>query len=258
MKTIITAIAFLMSTLAFAQIQKPDEYKINMSSGKLVVKEVNKVAFEGYSGSEIIVSTYGKHSSKSERAEGLRIINGSGLEDNTEIGLAMNKENGSTILEQVSRRSSTRYLIKVPANVTVKYEHSTHEGSRVTFKNMKNELEISTNHNSVTLENVTGPMTINTVHGKIEGNFSSVNQSSPISIASVHGLVDLSLPSNSKANLRINSNHGEIYSDLDITIEKKETMTKYSNRNVRGTLNGGGVQMSVESSHGNVYLRKQK
>ena len=78
----------------------------------------------------------------------------------------------------MSKRSGPRYEIKVPNSVKVHYEHSTAYGSKLNVKDISSELEISTNHSSVMLENIQGPVTVNTVHGKIEASFSSLNQSS--------------------------------------------------------------------------------
>lgn len=233
------------------------EYKFT-ASGKVFFNGINKISFEGHDGNEIIISTENRSSSKSERAEGLKLINGLGLDDNTGIGLSVNKEEGMTQVDEISKRSSKRYVVKVPNNVVIAYEHSTPHGSKVVFSDISSEVEVKTNHSSVKLDNVTGPMTISTVHGKIEATFSSLNQDDPVSIASSHGLVDVSLPASSKADVSMKSGWGEMYSDFDINIEKSSSMKSYSSNEVRGTINGGGVSLSLSSSHGNVYLRQSK
>ncbi len=248
-----TILALAVITSAKGQ---SDEYKFS-PTGKLIVNGINKISFEGYDGNEVIISTTSRSSSKSERAEGLKLINGSGLEDNTGLGVSVSQVDGNTEMEEISSRSSKRYVVKVPSSVTLVYKHSTAHGSAVSFSGIKGELEVKTNHSRVELDDVTGPMTISTVHGRIEADFSSLNQSGPVSIASSHGLIDISLPADSKANLKLGSGWGEIYSDFDIEIEKTTRLRSYSSNEVKGTLNGGGVDFSAESSHGNVYLRKK-
>jgi len=225
-------------------------------SGKLIVDGINKISFEGYDGNEVIISTTSTASS-SERAEGLKLINGSGLEDNTGIGISLTESGGNTEMVEISNRSSKRYTVKVPKSVTVVYKHSSPHGSTVVFSNIKGEIEVKTNHSKVKLEDVTGPMTVSTVHGRIEGNFTELNQTGPVSIASSHGLVDISLPANTKANIKLGSGWGEIYSDFDIDFEKSGSLKSYSSNEVRGKINGGGVDFSARSSHGDVYLRKK-
>ena len=100
-------------------------------------------------------------------------------------------------------------------------------------------------------------MTINTVHGGIEANFGS-NMKNPISIISVHGHVDVSLPVATKANLKLGTSYGEIFVDPEfkIDIEKSGNMVKYSD-NVSGKINGGGLDITLSSTHNSVYLRKK-
>ncbi len=252
---LITAvITFFVLTGAYAQ-----EYKMKVSGNKtLKIIEVNKVNVEGYDGSEIIFTTVEGNSSRPVRAEGLTAIGSMGLEDNTGIGLSV-KESGEVIeVQPMSKRSGGRYLIKVPSNVKVYYEHSSSYGSKFNVKNVGSEIEVSTNHNSITLENVTGPMTINTVHGKVEIVFSTVNQSNPVSIVSVHGLIDVSIPSSTKANVRMSSGWGELYTDLDIKFDQSADELRSNSTKVSGKLNGGGVTIDLSTSHSNIYLREKK
>ena len=61
-----------------------------------------------------------------------------------------------------------------------------------------------------------------------------------------------------KANFRVSTGWGEIYSNLDIEIERDEgNMKRYGTNKVVGKLNGGGVSFEVKSSHGSIYLRKK-
>lgn len=235
-----------------------NEYKLDMSSGRLIVKEINEVEFVGHSGSGVLIKRKGQDHETSDRAKGLKLINGSGLQDNSGIGLSVVKGANGTEVNQISRNGDGEYIIQVPKGVTIVYEHSSPYGDDVLFKNISGEIEVTTNHSGVELENVTGPLSISTVHGDVEGNFSIVNQSNPISIISSHGDIDLGIPSGTKANFKISTGWGEIYSDLNIEVEKKEgSMQRYGSNKVVGKLNGGGVSFEVKSSHGSIYLRKK-
>ena len=260
---LIAIMAMLNLSIAAAQTDaegvKPlEEYKLSMTSGRLLVKEVNEVEFVGHSGNGVIIQASAADKEDSERAEGLKLINGLGLEDNTGLGLNLSKDGDANVIRELSSRNSRRYIIQVPKGVTIVYEHSSSYGDDVVFKNILGEIESTTNHNDVLLENVTGPITINTVHGDIDGSFTNVNQANPISIVSSHGDIDLGIPDNTKANLKIDTSWGEIYSDLNIAINREEdNMKSYGGNNVVGTLNGGGVSFQVKSTHGSIYLRKK-
>lgn len=249
---------FSMLTIGFTHAQS-NEYKLAMSSGRLIVKELSEVTFIGHSGSEVIITNLDMDKEKSERAKGLKLINGLGLEDNTSIGLNVSKEGGNTVINQIVRNDEGDFEIKVPKGVTIVYEQSSVYGDEVSFDGVTGEIEVTTNHSDVNLKNVTGPMTINTVHGDIEGSFSSLNQSNPLSVVSTHGDIDLGIPSGEKCNFEISTSWGEIYSDLDIKIERSsdDQMKRYSMNKVIGAMNGGGVNFKVKSTHGSIYLRKK-
>src|SRR5690606_31519893 len=115
----------------------------------------------------------------------------------------------------------------------------------------------STVHNGVHLENVTGPLTIKTVHGAIEATLGS-NMKSPLSLASAHGLIDITVPATTKANVNLSTSYGEIFVDPAIKIEfdEKSDWVKYGSSKINGKINGGGLDLSLSSAHGNIYIRK--
>lgn len=257
MKRILTIITIACLSIGPLHAQ---EYKVAKSSGRLEIKEVNHVTIEGYSGNEIIFSNRGGKFERDERAQGLRAVNREGLEDNTGIGLSV-VDKGTTIeVQQMKRMGGPEVIIKVPKGVVVSYQHTSPHGSDVEFRNVEGEIEVSTLHNRVRLDNVTGPMTIKTVHGDIDASFGA-NIKAPVSIVSVHGHVDVALPLATKASMRMGTVYGEIFVDPAFKLEMDRTsdgnLVKYSSDNITGKMNGGGLEINLNSTHNNVYLRKK-
>lgn len=254
MKKILVSLVLALTALTFADAQ---EYKLAKSTGRLEIKEVNHVIIEGTAGNEIIFSRRDNHKEDDERAKGLRAVSSMGLEDNSGIGLSV-VDKGSVIeVQQLKKMDGPNITIKVPKGITVAYMHNSPHGDKIEFKNFEGEIEVSTVHNGVVLTNVTGPMTVKTVHGDIDASLSP-NMKNPISIVSVHGHVDVSMPVSTKATLNLGTAYGEIYVDPDfkIDIERSGDMIMYSD-NVKGKINGGGLDIKLSSTHNNVYLRKK-
>ena len=94
-KGIIVALAFIMTIAAHAQ-----EFKLAKSTGRLEIKEVNRVTIEGYSGTEIVFTSKSNDREKDERAKGLRAVSSLGLEDNTGLGLSVVDKGGVIEVQQ--------------------------------------------------------------------------------------------------------------------------------------------------------------
>lgn len=250
---------FLAAALLFASGQLiAQEYKLAKSSGKLVLKDINHVTIEGTAGNEIIFSSLDGRSDKDNRATGLRAINSMGLEDNTGVGLAVVDKGTTYEVYQLKKMDGPRVKIQVPKGVSISISHSTPHGEDIKLRNLESEIESSTVHTGIHLENVTGPLNIKTVHGEIEADFNA-GIKSPIVLTSTHGLVDVTLPVATKANLTMSTSWGEIFVDpaLKIEVEKTGEMVKYSSNKLSGKLNGGGIEIELKSTHDNIYLRKK-
>lgn len=250
---LLTAAALILSTVLFAQ-----EYKLAKSTGKLIIKDVFFLTIEGTTGNEIIFTSLDGSREKDSRAQGLRAISNLGLEDNTGIGLAVLDKGTTYEVYQLQKMDGPRVKISVPKGVTISIIHSSPYGNDIRIRNLESEIEASTVHSGVHLENVTGPMTIKTVHGEIEADFSA-GIKSPIVLSSQHGLVDLTIPVATKATLSLTTSYGEIFVDpaLKLEVETKGDMVKYSSNKVSGKINGGGIDIELKSHHNNIYLRKK-
>jgi DUF4097 and DUF4098 domain-containing protein YvlB len=247
-------IIFLAITATWANAQ---EYKVNKSSGKLDLR-IGRVTVEGHSGNEIIFTSSDGHKDKDDRAQGLRSISGSGLEDNTGLGINVT-ENGNTItVNQLKKTNSPNIKILVPKGVIVSFNHESQYGGKAKFRNMENEIEIQCQYNSVELDNVTGPLTVNSIYGSVDASFTG-NVKGPINIVSVYGHVDVTLPVATKADLTLSTSYGDIMAAPEFKIEANRKseggLTEYSDE-VQGKTNGGGIYIKLEATYGKVYLRK--
>jgi predicted membrane protein len=250
---IILALASLMITPTLGQ-----EYKLARSSGKLVIKDVNHLTLEGTSGNEIVFVSLDGPQDKDSRATGLRAISNMGLEDNTGVGLAVVDKGTTYEVYQLKKMDGPRVKILVPKGVAISISHSSPYGEDIKLRNIESEIESSTVHSGIHLENVTGPMNIKTVHGEIEADFNA-GIKSPVRLVSTHGPVDVTLPLAVKATMTLSTTYGEIFVDpaLKLEVETKGEMVKYSSNSVNGKINGGGIEIELKSAHNSIYLRKK-
>jgi lia operon protein LiaG len=254
MKLSMLAIILLLSA-AFVNGQ---EYKIqvqNVKEGKLVLKNFpGDLPVEGYSGTEIIISSSATDRVTPERAKGLKPIYPGGT-DNTGLGLDVQK-NGSQVsvvcLLPITRRED--YKIKVPDNLAIDIESGCERASAITVSNMKNEIDIK-NCQNINLKGVSGPLVLSTISGEINVTFSNISLSSPFSISSISGEIDVTLPAKSPVNLVMGTISGGLYSDFEFPKTEKN-LKKVGGNELKYSLNGGGVKFTLATVSGNIYLRK--
>ncbi|PKP33912.1 MAG: hypothetical protein CVU00_09130 [Bacteroidetes bacterium HGW-Bacteroidetes-17] len=254
------AVVFLAANLS------AQSYKHAIKNSKRVVIEnlLGEVTFEGYDGSEIIVDVT-NFKAPPKRADGLKAIYGGG-EENTGIGLAFLEIDGSIQISGASKQSEdAKYTFKIPNSMTLKVNYASPfvEADQIVFKNFTNEISVKTMDADIEFVDVTGPITSSTIDGNTKVVFGKVSQESPISISSIDGEIDVTIPANTPSNLSFSNIDGEVYTDFDIDFAKKDkngnkSMSYIGGHNSsKGIINGGGVEISLKTIDGIIYLRKK-
>jgi hypothetical protein len=252
----ITVFLFLCTFVAQAQ----ETYKHSLSGIKKVkiytdtsidlkVGSSNQLVIDGANNSR-------QNNTRKEKSKGLKALYSKG-NDNTGLGLEVTKD-GSTLiikdLESFMKRSG--FKIQLPKGIDV-YLNSGNLG-HVKVDGITSEIEVKTNVGHINLKNVTGPATVSTNTGNITAIFSKVNQSNPISFSTATGDVDVSIASNTKANLALKTTMGTVFTDFTFKVPSSKGLKQYGNsRKISSKLNNGGVKISLKSTTGNIYLRKK-
>lgn len=257
-------LGILILPLSFS-IVKAQNYELAVTGGQKIVVEnlLGKIIIKDSPDAKLKIECTG-FGEISEKADGLKEIYSGGM-DNTGIGLSV-KESAKTItIGGASKRAEdAKYTFFVPSNVSVKIDYSSPFGyDDLEVIGISAELEVKTLNSGIELTDVTGPMTIHTINGDIKTDFNSLNQESPTSITSINGDLDITVPATTKAELKLGTMHGEIYTDCDIKFEPKDDKEENGwvmiggHSNTDGKLNGGGVELTLNTINGSIYLRKK-
>lgn len=260
MKQLTTILMAFLMTLT-TQTVKAQKYthKLDNSAGNGIEFSLSKseISIEGYDGNEIVIQNK-DYEAPPERAEGLRPLYGGG-EDNTGIGLSVEEEGGVLKVVQASSRSG-KFVVKVPNKVRLMIEEMNWGGGDVSISNHSGEIEIKSKSGDIELKNITGPVIASSTSGDVDITFASLSSANPTSISLVSGYIDVTLPASTKADMKLSSISGEIYTNLDLKMKgDKEDMKRLAGgRRVESTLNGGGVEMGLKTISGDIYLRKDQ
>ncbi|TAE29783.1 MAG: hypothetical protein EAZ91_11725 [Cytophagales bacterium] len=156
--------------------------------------------------------------------------------------------------------------IKVPQRFSLKL-HTINRGT-ITVENVSGELEINNVNGAITLTNIGGSAVAQTVNGNLVATFREVDSKTPMAFSTLNGRIDVTLPASVKANIKVKSDRGDVFSDFDIDIDKRQPQATRSTQAgmyrvaledwVYGKINGGGPEVMMKSMQGSIYIRKAK
>jgi len=261
MKNILFLLFSFSSFFLFAQ----SEHRISVGNKTIEFREIDRLIIVGHDEKDLKITRKGGSSKVDERSKGMRKISASGKTDNTGFGLSSQGFDDKVVIDQVGKGDGT-IMVYVPNTSVIKVVQSTYRGGDLEVDNFNGELDVSMHYHKVKLSNTYGPLAINTIYGGINASFSSGPPSEDIRLHSTYGNVDLTLPQNATANLRLSTSYGSMYTDFDVDV--KANMANADGQNgsdhdhdhkhggLTGTINGGGKLISLNATYKNIYLRK--
>ena len=166
-----------------------------------------------------------------------------------------------------SPNRAVTFEIEAPARTNLKL--STVNGGEILVENIEGELTVGNTNGGITLNNVAGAVTAGTTNGSVRASLTRVTSDRGMAFTSLNGTVDVTLPPTTKANLRMRSDNGDVYSDFDVQLaasapvvqENRSGNGRYRisrNRSIVGAINGGGPEFELRTFNSNVYVRKGK
>jgi len=174
------------------------------------------------------------------------------------------KNNEVEIISEVSNQH-VDLVIKVPQRSLVEVE--LYKGGDINIDGISGGLELEAYEGMITATNISGPIVAETVRTDIVVSFSDFVKTSPSSLTSHMGNVDITLAKKVAANVNVQTYQGEVFSGLDkdfvIVDEVKKNKKGRKQKVVLGGImqakvNGGGQVLSLTSYSGNLYIRKGK
>ncbi len=202
------------------------------------------------------------HERRPARAEGMKRLDlgGSGLdvvEDNNVVTIKTSWSAPSDLMVTVPRHSSLELKSMSDGNIEV-------EG-------VDGEIDANDLNGKIVIKDVGGSVIAHSLNGEVVVTMNRVDPSKPMSFSTMNGNIDVTLPPSFKANVRMKTDNGEIYSDFDVKLDSGARMVqnepgdssdgKYHvrfDRALRGMINGGGPEFQFTSFNGQIFIRKGK
>jgi hypothetical protein len=243
-------------TVALSDPGKPATLKVDMVSGSIKVV--------GYEGKEVVVEAVvpGRKETESQKPgpDGMKRIASTGFE------LTAKEAGNKVVVETESHRRRVNLTIRVPYRCAL--DLSTVNNGSISVENVTGAMEISNVNGPITLTDVSGSVVANTVNGNVVVKFKEVATNTPMAFTTLNGNIDVTFTGNVKASPKLKSDRGEVFTDFDMEIEKRNQKEEKRTAAgvykvsiddwVYGKINGGGPEMLFQNMNGNIYIRKGK
>lgn len=235
---------------------KPALVRVSLLNGSISVRT--------HAGKDIIVEgrAVARRGGNPETRDGLRRIDTNGR------GLTIEEANNVVTVSSQIFGGGGNIEIQVPVKTNLKLNSL--NGGTMLVDGVDGEIDVQNNNGGIRLTNVSGSVVAHTMNGNLFATVREVTPNKPMSFSTMNSNVDVTLPPDTKANLKIRSDNGAAYSDFDVQPKANAAPVIEDNRRgngafriqtdrtTNGTINGGGPDIELRTFNGTIFLRKAK
>ena len=216
------------------------------------------------------VDVYGQYAQDDKKRREEKAKKTAGMKQLTGVasGLEIEEEGNVVSVSAQSFKAATDLVIQVPVASSI--EIRTNMDGTIVVEGIGGEIDINNINGPVTLKNVSGNTLVHTVTGDIQAELTRIAADKPMSFSTMNGDIDVTLPADARANFKMKTDQGEIYTDFDMSVGRKSGRAeaaekteqgKYRisfDKSLLGVVNGGGTEISFNTFSGDIYIRKRK
>lgn len=223
-------------SVPFSGGSRPQTLRITLHNGG--------VELHGYDGKEVIFDSGGSGKHKDKSRSGTRpidIANGYSL-----------TEDNNLITIHGAGGGSPRMNLRVPFNTNLEIKCT--NCGETGISDIAGDIDVNVTNGGIRLVNTTGAVLAHSLNSRVFATFAKPPQK-PVSLSTLNGGLDVTVPPDTKANLNLKTTNGKIYSDFDVRLAGGTLMQP--GKGLSGTINGGGVELRLNSFNGSIYLRRK-
>ncbi len=224
--------------LKFSDPSKPGTVRLKLTWGDVTVT--------GADTQEVtVVANIKNKQAPEQRSDGLRRL------DSEVTYTASEKDNVITIElagDAHFAAAGTRLTLTVPRNTSVVVKNSF--GGNATVKDITGDVEVHSLNGEVRLEQINGSALVETMNGEINASFAKVAEGRPLSFTSMNGEINVRIPADTKANVRLRTQNGAVYTDFDekALVTRTESTRGHRSMTHRVVVHDGEVTESSDES----------
>jgi hypothetical protein len=254
------------ATVPLRDPSRPARIQVSLMSGGITVRgaDIKDVQVEARSRGERGGETDRRERHSPMRADGMKRLDLPG-----NAGLDVTEEDNVVTIKTSSMNRAADLVVTVPRRSSLRLK-CMNDGD-IYVEQVDGEIDANNLNGKVTLKNVGGSVVAHSLNGAVFATLDRIDPGKPMSFSTLNGDIDVTLPDNLKANVRMKTDNGEIYSDFEVKLIAGPSMEggksgrqpdgSYHLRfdhALRGTINGGGPEFQFTSFNGQIYIRKKK
>ncbi|HJU56967.1 MAG TPA: DUF4097 family beta strand repeat-containing protein, partial [Pyrinomonadaceae bacterium] len=116
------------------------------------------------------------------------------------------------------------------------------------------DVKASSINGRLSAHELSGEVRLSTVNGQLEAVFGRLSEMKAISLSSVNGPLSLTIPSDSNAELKAGTVHGQITNDFGLPVRRGE----YVGHDLAGQLGAGGTRIKLGNVNGPINIRRSQ
>lgn len=145
--------------------------------------------------------------------------------------------NGNTAVE---------YDVTVPHTSDLKVDDT---NGAISVSSVTGRIELGTTNGRIEALHCGGSVNASTTNGAIRAELVQVGGANKMEFETTNGSITLTVPATFGAEVSAETTNGSIHSDLPVATRS------FSRRELRGTINGGGVQLGLHTTNGSIEIR---
>ncbi len=114
------------------------------------------------------------------------------------------------------------------------------------------DVKASSINGRLSAHELSGEVRLSTINGKLEAVFGRLSEMKAISLSSVNGQLSLTIPSDSNAELKAGTVHGQITNDFGLPVRRGE----YVGHDLAGQLGAGGTRIKLGNVNGQISIKR--
>ena len=224
------------------------DYKYDLEGvSKVMIDSDNSITLLAHDHNHFLIKEIGNEDHKSPKsAEGLKTANGKDR-DNTGFGVEIREDGNILYVTSLHGELADELIIYLPRSIDITI--SSLMRSTISIEGFESEVVARNHKGDIRMKNVTGPIVAQNEVGDIIIQFKELSQISPSSIVMENGEVDITFPKSTKVTIESKMRSGKLYSNFDLGDKSK-------GRSNTIKLNGGGIQLFLQSLAGDIRLRE--